>query len=69
MEVGGWIAGGIVCDYDVEEGRVIGKMFDIAEAIEAVDVLVLEFLHIELVFFGDVAFMDYEGVETLANIG
>ncbi len=69
VEVVAFGVGSIVHDYVVEEGRVIGEMLNIAEAIETVDVGVLDFLHIDLVFFWDVAFLHYEGVETFVDLG
>ncbi len=69
VEVGAFGVGGIVHDYVVEEWRVIGEMLNIAEAIETVDVGVLDFLNIDLVFFWDVAFLDYEGIETFVDLG
>ncbi len=67
VEVVAFGVGSIVHDYVVEEGRVIGEMLNIAEAIETVDVGVLDFLHVDLIFFGDIAFLDYEGVEAFAD--
>ncbi len=68
VEVGGWKARGAVHYYIVEKGRVIGEMLDIADTIESVDVGVLDFLHVYLVFFGDIAFLDYERIETFGDI-
>ncbi len=69
VEVGAFGGGEVVHDYVEEEWRVIGEMLNIADAIETVAVGVLDFLHIDLVFFGDVAFLDYERVETFADVG
>ncbi len=63
-----WGAEGAVHDYVEEEWRVIGEMFNIAETMETVGVRVLDFLHVDLIFLRDVAFLDHKSVETFGDI-
>lgn len=66
MEGWGWIAGGAVHDNVVEESGVVCECREIHKLTDSVDIGVLAFLHVELIFLRDVAFLDYEGVETFA---